>query len=103
MVHKRMVAGVAAAIFTVALTASGAAAVDPVNPETFTCEQFLKMDPDEQEHTAYWIEGWAVANKKVLIGGLPLQSMNRPAGPLAKACATNPKATLIQTMPNNFK
>lgn len=103
MVQKRIVAGVATAIFTVALMANVAAAADAYNPESITCEQFLKMDTDQQEHTAYWLEGWAVANKKMLIGGIPLQSMNRPAGPLAKACAKNPKATVLQTMPDNFK
>ena len=103
MVQKRIVAGVAAGIFTVALMATGAAAVEPYNPESITCEQFLKMDPDEREHTAYWVEGWAVAKNKTLIGGIPLQSMNRPAGPLSKACEKDPKATLIKMMPDNFK
>ncbi len=103
MVQKRIVAGVAAAILTVGLTSSDAPAQDPANPESITCERFLQMDPDQREHVAYWIEGWAVANKKMLLGGIPLQSMNRPAGPLAKACEKNPKATLIQTMPDNFK
>ncbi|MGD9763993.1 MAG: HdeA/HdeB family chaperone [Candidatus Binatia bacterium] len=99
----RMVVGIAVGIWAVAVTGTTARAADAADPEKITCEQFLAMDEDEREHTAYWVEGWAVAKGKMLIGGLPLQSMNRPAGPIAEACKKDPKATLIQVLPQHFK
>jgi hypothetical protein len=85
-------AAVALASPWISTTASAA----PKKVDQITCEEFLALDPDDQNRIAYWIDGYAQAKGEAAVGTVALDKFGQPIGALVDDCKTTPKETLWQ-------
>jgi hypothetical protein len=66
--------------------------------DTITCEEFLAMNPDDQNRIAYWVDGYAQAKGEAAVGTVALDKFGQPIGELIEDCKATPKETLWQKM-----
>ena len=59
-----------------------------------TCEEFLALDPENQQRIAYWIDGYRVAKSETTVGQVAFDKFDQPIGMLVEDCKTTPKETL---------
>ena len=94
---KRWIAGPLALGFV--LSAGGiagpAAAADKA-VDKVTCEEFLALDPDDQNRIAYWVDGYAQAKGEAAVGTVAFDKFGQPIGALIEDCKATPKETLWQ-------
>lgn len=64
--------------------------------DSVTCEEFLAMNPDDQNRIAYWIDGYAQAKGEAAVGTVALDKFGQPIGELVTDCKATPKETLWQ-------
>jgi hypothetical protein len=62
--------------------------------DKITCEEFLALDPDDQNRIAYWIDGYAQAKNEATVGTIALDKFGQPIGALVDDCKATPKETL---------
>jgi hypothetical protein len=62
--------------------------------DSVTCEEFLAMNPDDQNRIAYWIDGYAQAKGEAAVGTIALDKFGQPIGELVADCKATPKETL---------
>jgi HdeA/HdeB family len=74
------------------------AAGSPKKIDTITCEDFLAMNPDDQNRIAYWVDGYAQAKGEAAVGTVALDKFGQPIGELVTDCKATPKETLWQKM-----
>lgn len=73
--------------------ASAAQAADK-SIDSITCEEFLAMNPDDQNRIAYWVDGYAQAKNESAVGTVALDKFGQPIGELVADCKATPKETL---------
>lgn len=90
---------------TGALALSGLVAVRPVAAESkskqvdqITCEEFLAMNPADQQRIAYWVDGYQVAKGEAAVGVVAFDKFGQPIGALVDDCKATPKETLWQKL-----
>src|SRR5262249_19058595 len=66
--------------------------------DQITCEEFLAMDPADQQRIAYWVDGYQMAKNEAAVGTVALDKFGHPIGALVDDCKTAPKETLWQKL-----
>ena len=74
--------------------AAGIAAAAEKKIDEITCEEFLAMNPDDQNRIAYWVDGYAQAKGEAAVGTVALDKFGQPIGELVDDCKATPKMTL---------
>jgi hypothetical protein len=64
--------------------------------DQMTCEAFLAMKPDDQQHVASWVDGYQTAKGDAAVGVVAFDTFGKPIGALVDECKTAPKETLWQ-------
>jgi hypothetical protein len=85
------------AALAVVLTA-GAAFAASKKVDQITCEEFLAMNPDDQNRIAYWIDGYQESKNEAAVGTVALDKFGQPIGALIDDCKATPKATLWEKL-----
>jgi hypothetical protein len=71
-----------------------------------TCDQFLAMDPEQQDNIVYWFEGVAVgASKKEAAAeevDVGMDAFGRPVAEVVSACTADRKASLWDKVKTKF-
>lgn len=80
----------------------GAASAADKQIDSITCEEFLAMDPDDQNRIAYWIDGYAEAKGEAAVGTVALDKFGQPIGALVDDCKASPKATLWEKLKSHL-
>ena len=90
---------------TVGFVLSSLVAAAPARAESkskqvdqITCEEFLAMKPDEQQHIASWVDGYQTAKGEAAVGVVAFDKFGKPIGALVDECKTAPKETLWQKL-----
>ena len=96
--NKQIVAPVALGVVLGGLLAAGTASAASKKVDQVTCEEFLALDPDDQNRIAYWIDGYAQAKGEAAVGTVALDKFGQPIGALVEDCKKTPKETLWQKM-----
>src|SRR5690348_2560589 len=68
------------------------------NVDKITCDEFLGLNPDDQQHIAYWVDGYAQAKNETAIGTVAFDKFGQPIGALVEDCQATPKETLWQKL-----
>jgi HdeA/HdeB family len=66
--------------------------------DQITCEEFLALDPDDQQRIAYWVDGYEEAKGEAAIGTVAFDKFGNPVGALVEDCRVTPKETLWQKL-----
>ena len=66
--------------------------------DKITCEEFLAMNPDDQNRIAYWVDGYATAKGEAEVGTVAFDKFGQPIGALVDDCKATPKATLWEKL-----
>ena len=66
--------------------------------DQITCEEFLALDPDDQQRIAYWVDGYEEAKGEAAIGTVAFDKFGNPIGALVEDCSVTPKETLWQKL-----
>jgi len=66
--------------------------------DQITCEEFLALNPDDQQRIAYWVDGYAVAKGETAVGTVAFDKFGQPIGALVDDCKVTPKETLWQKL-----
>src|SRR5689334_1290438 len=92
-------------LLTLGVVLSGLLAADSVAAATakkrvdqITCEEFLALDPDDQQRIAYWVDGYEEAKGEAAIGTVAFDKFGNPVGALVDDCRVTPKETLWQKL-----
>jgi len=64
--------------------------------DQITCEEFLALNPDDQQRIAYWVDGYQVAKGEAAIGTVAFDKFGQPVGALVDDCKAAPRETLWQ-------
>jgi len=81
------------------LTGGPAAAADgKKRVDQITCEEFLALDPDDQQRIAYWVDGYEAAKGEAAVGTVAFDKLGNPIGALVEDCRVTPKETLWQKL-----
>ena len=75
-----------------------AAAGGNTRVDQITCEEFLALDPDDQQRIAYWVDGYEEAKGEAAVGTVAFDKFGSPVGALAEDCRVTPKETLWQKL-----
>lgn len=63
-----------------------------------TCEEFLALNPDDQQRIAYWVDGFATAKDEAAVETVAFDKFGQPIGALVDDCKATPKETLWQKL-----
>ena len=96
--RKQMIGALAFGILCVGLPAGGVASAASKQVDQITCEEFLALDPADQNRIAYWIDGYAQAKNESAVGTVALDKFGQPIGALVDDCKATPKETLWQKL-----
>jgi len=68
------------------------------NVDNITCEEFLVMNPENQNRIAYWVAvaGYADGENQSTTRTVALDEFGQPVGALIADCRATPKETLWQ-------
>jgi len=66
--------------------------------DRITCEEFLALNPDDQQRIAYWVDGYQVAKGEAVVGSVAFDKFDQPIGALVDDCKATPKETLWQKL-----
>jgi len=66
--------------------------------DKITCEEFLAMNPDDQNRIAYWVDGYAQAKGEASVGSVAFDKFGQPIGALVEDCKATPKVTLWEKL-----
>jgi hypothetical protein len=67
-----------------------------------TCEEFLALDPQNQQRIAYWVDGYQIAKGESNVGTVAFDKFERPMAMLVDDCRATPKATLWQKVKSHL-
>ena len=95
---KWIVANAAIGMVLAGLLATGTASAASKSVDKITCEEFLALDPDDQNRIAYWVDGYAQAKGEAAVGTVALDKFGQPIGALVEDCKATPKETLWQKL-----
>jgi|SRR5262245_1070372 len=81
-----------------ALAGPAGAAAKGKQVDQITCEEFLALNPDDQQRIAYWVDGYAAAKGEAAVGTVAFDKFGQPIGALVDDCKATPKETLWQKL-----
>jgi HdeA/HdeB family len=81
-----------------AVLTAGAAFAASKKIDQITCEEFLAMNPDDQNRIAYWIDGYQQSKNEAAVGTVAFDKFGQPIGALVDDCKATPKATLWEKL-----
>lgn len=67
-------------------------------PDQITCEEFLAMDPDNQNAVAYWVDGYYQSQNETEMSVVAYDKFGQPIAALIEDCKKTPKETLWSKM-----
>jgi hypothetical protein len=92
----KWILGAAGVAMMVGAVAPALAQSKPKKVDEVTCEEFLLLNPNEQQRIAFWIDGYAQAKGETEVGSVAFDKLGRPIGALVDDCKASPKETLWQ-------
>jgi hypothetical protein len=100
MRKDRLVGGMTVAVALGGLLTGGPLRAEAKSKQVdqITCEEFLALDPDDQQRIAYWVDGYATAKGEAAVGTVALDKFGQPIGELVADCKATPKETLWQKL-----
>ena len=66
--------------------------------DQITCEEFLALNPDDQQRIAYWVDGYQVSKGEAAVGTVAFDKFGQPIGALVEDCKATPKVTLWEKL-----
>jgi hypothetical protein len=88
-----------------AVAVGGVVTLTPVRAEAkskkikeITCEEFLALNPEDQQRIAYWVDGFATAKDEAALDTVAFDKFGQPIGALVDDCKATPKETLWQKL-----
>ncbi len=66
--------------------------------DQITCEEFLALNPNDQQRIAFWVDGYQAAKNDAAVGTVAFDKFGQPLGALVDECKTTPKETLWQKL-----
>jgi len=99
--RKRLIIGavmLAAGVGGVLAVTPAGGATKKKRVDRITCEEFVALDPDDQQRIAYWIDGYQVAKGEAAVGTVAFDKFGQPIGALVEDCKATPKETLWQKL-----
>ncbi len=66
--------------------------------DQITCEEFLALNPEDQNKIAFWVDGYQVAKGEAAVGTVAFDKFGQPIGALVDDCKKTPKETLWQKL-----
>lgn len=93
---KSNVVSLSLAIGIGCLAVAGSVQAADKKVDTITCEEFLAMNPEDQNRIAYWVDGYAQAKGEAAVGAVAFDKFGQPIGELVADCKATPKETLWQ-------
>jgi len=66
--------------------------------DQITCEEFLALNPDDQQRIAYWVDGYETSKGEAAVGTVAFDKFGQPIGALVEDCKATPKETLWQKL-----
>jgi len=66
--------------------------------DEITCEEFLALNPDDQNRVAYWVDGYQASKNEAAVGTVAFDKFGQPIGALVEDCKAEPKATLWEKL-----
>lgn len=66
--------------------------------DEITCEEFLAMSPSDQEHIAYWVDGYLERGEHSTVGTVAFDKFHQPIVAIVDECKVTPKETLWQKL-----
>jgi len=80
------------------LLTTGTAFAASKQVDQISCEEFLALDPADQNRIAYWVDGYAQAKGEAAVGTVALDKFGQPIGALVEDCKKTPKETLWEKL-----
>src|SRR6059036_1997842 len=65
-------------VFGGLVAADPAGAAPKKKVDRITCEEFLALNPDDQQRIAYWIDGYEVAKGEAAVGSVAFDNRSSP-------------------------
>jgi hypothetical protein len=63
-----------------------------------SAEEFLALDPADQQRVAYWVDGFATAKDKAAMDTVAFDKFGQPIAALVEDCKATPEETLWQKL-----
>src|SRR5260221_658950 len=79
-----------------------AASTKKAQVDRVTCEEFLALDPENQQRIAYWVDGYQVAKGEAAVGTVATEKFERTVGVGVDDGQATPKETLGQKVKKHF-
>ena len=97
---KKMIAAFVVTAAAGSLLTAGPARAESKKKQVdqITCEEFLALNPDDQERVAYWIDGYETSKGEAAVGTVAFDKFGQPIGALVEDCKATPKLTLWEKL-----
>jgi hypothetical protein len=66
--------------------------------DQITCEEFLALNPEDQQRIAYWVDGYQTSKGEAAVGTVAFDKFGQPIGALVEDCKATPKMTLWEKL-----
>jgi hypothetical protein len=66
--------------------------------DQITCEEFLALNPEDQQRIAYWVDGYQTSKGEAAVGVVAFDKFGQPIGALVDDCKATPKVTLWEKL-----
>jgi len=99
--RKRLIIGavmLAAGVGGAGRHPAGGATTKKKRVDRITCEEFVALDPDDQQRIAYWIDGYQVAKGAAAVGTVAFDKCRQPIDALVEDCTASPNEMLWQKL-----
>jgi len=93
-----IIGSMAAGLMLGGLLVGGPARAASKQVDQITCEEFLALNPDDQQRIAYWVDGYEQAKGEAAVGTVAFDKFGHPIGALVDDCKATPKETLWQKL-----
>ncbi|MGH7893189.1 MAG: HdeA/HdeB family chaperone, partial [Candidatus Binatia bacterium] len=95
-----IIGSVTAGLVLGGLVTAGPAAAESKSKQvdTITCEEFLALNPNDQNKIAFWVDGYESAKGEAAVGTVAFDKFGQPIGALVDDCKATPKETLWQKL-----
>lgn len=80
------------------IVGAGPAEAKSAKVDQITCEEFLALNPDDQNRIAYWVDGYAQGKNEAAVGTVAFDKFGQPVGALVEDCKKTPKETLWEKL-----
>jgi len=97
------VTGLAVVAASATIAAPAGAESKTKKVDEITCEDFLALNPSDQQRIAYWVDGYAQAKNEAAVGTVAFDKFGNPLGALIEDCKATPKETLWQKFKQKVK